>query len=147
MSGPSTLAETPIGRKREALQFMSFAVTGGVAAICNIGSRILLSRAFGFRAAVSIAYLVGMAVAFVLARMFVFEKSPTAWHRQFGRFFLVNLLGFAQVWLVSVGLEQWLFPKMHLLWHPDDVAHLIGVASPVVVSYYAHKHFSFRGPR
>jgi hypothetical protein len=24
------------------------------------------------------------------------------------------------------------------------VAHLIGVASPILVSYYAHKHFSFR---
>jgi putative flippase GtrA len=36
------------------------------------------------------------------------------------------------------------FPWMAFHWHPEDVAHLIGVASPIFVSYYAHKHFSFR---
>ena len=131
----------------EALRFASFAVTGGIAAVCNLGSRVLMSRVMGYELAVSLSYLVGMAVAFVLARSFVFEKSGTGWHTQLARFAIVNAFGFAQVWLVSVGLVRLVFPWIAFHWHPEDVGHLIGVVSPVFVSYYAHKHFSFRSAR
>jgi putative flippase GtrA len=128
----------------EARRFASFVVTGGIAAACNLGARFLMSRVMRYEFAVLFAYLVGMVVAFVLARTFVFEKSGTGWHAQLSRFALVNAFGFAQVWLVSVGLVRLVFPRIAFHWHAEDVAHLIGVASPVFVSYYAHKHFSFR---
>ena len=35
------------------------------------------------------------------------------------------------------------FPSAHFDWHADDLAHVIGVASPILLSYYLHKHFSF----
>jgi putative flippase GtrA len=128
----------------EARRFVSFAVTGGIAAVCNLAARFLMSRVMRYELAVLFAYLVGMIVAFVLARSFVFERSETEWHAQLGRFALVNVVAFAQVWLVSVGLVRLVFPRMAFHWHAEDVAHLIGVASPILVSYYAHKHFSFR---
>jgi putative flippase GtrA len=128
----------------EALRVASFAITGGIAAVCNLGSRILFSRVMRYELAVLVAYLIGMGVAFVLARSFVFEKSETAWYAQLARFGFVNLFGFAQVWLVSVGLVRVFFPWTGFRWHPEDLAHLIGVASPIFLSYYAHKHFSFR---
>jgi putative flippase GtrA len=130
----------------ETLRFVSFVVTGGVSASCNLGTRFLLSRVMRYEFAVSLAYLVGMIVAFVLARSFVFEKSERDWHAQLGRFAIVNVFGFAQVCLVSVGLVRLVFPWLAFHWHPEDVGHLIGVASPVFVSYYAHKHFSFSSP-
>lgn len=128
----------------EAGRFISFLMTGGLAATCNLGSRILLSRVMRYELAVTVAYLIGMCVAFVLARTFVFDKSTRAWNRQLTRFATVNLFAFIQVWLVSVGLARLFFPWIAFHWHPETVAHLIGVASPVVFSYYAHKHFSFR---
>ncbi len=128
----------------EARRIASFAITGGIAAICNLGARFLLSRVMRYELAVLFAYLVGMVVAFVLARSFVFEKSGSGWHGQLARFAIVNVFGFAQVWLISIGLVRLVFPWMAFHWHPEDVAHLIGVASPILVSYYAHKHFSFR---
>jgi len=128
----------------EARRIASFAITGGIAAICNLGARVLLSRVMRYELAVLFAYLVGMVVAFVLARSFVFEKSGSGWHGQLARFAIVNVFGFAQVWLISIGLVRLVFPRMAFHWHPEDVAHLIGVASPILVSYYAHKHFSFR---
>jgi putative flippase GtrA len=129
---------------RETLRIASFAVTGGIAAVCNLGFRILFSRVMRYELAVLFAYLIGMIVAYVLARGFVFEKSETAWYTQLTRFAIVNIFGFTQVWLVSVGLVRVLFPWVGFGWHPEDVAHLFGVASPIFVSYYAHKHFSFR---
>jgi putative flippase GtrA len=143
MSSLST-AEVKKSVSKEALRFASFAITGGIAAVCNLGSRILFSRVMRYEIAVAFAYFVGMVVAFVLARSFVFEKNQTGWHIQLGRFLIVNMFGFVQVWIVSIGLVRMLFPWLGFRWHPEDVAHLLGVASPITMSYYAHKHFSFR---
>jgi putative flippase GtrA len=143
MSSVST-AEVKEIASNEALRFVSFAVTGGIAAACNLGSRILFSRVMRYEIAVAFAYLVGMIVAFVLARSFVFEKNQTGWHIELGRFLVVNMFGFVQVWIVSIGLVRMFFPWLGFHWHPEDVAHLLAVASPIAISYYAHKHFSFR---
>jgi putative flippase GtrA len=97
----------------EALRFASFAVTGGIASVCNLSARFLLSRVMRYELAVLFAYLVGMIVALVLARSFVFVKSGTDWHAQLARFALVNVFGFAQVWLVSVGLVRLVFHGSH----------------------------------
>jgi putative flippase GtrA len=144
MTDLSTIGEKEIATPREAIRVLGFAFTGGIAAVCNLGSRILFSRVMRYERAVMLAYLVGMVVAFVLARSFVFQKSDTAWYSQLARFAIVNVFGFSQVWLVSVGLVRVVFPRIGFSWHPEAVGHLIGVASPIFVSYYAHKHFSFR---
>jgi putative flippase GtrA len=127
----------------EAFRFVSFVVTGGISAACNLGARFLMSRVMGYESAVLFAYLIGMIVAFVLARTFVFEKSERDWQTQLARFAVVNIFGLSLVWLVSVGLVRVVFPRIKFYWHPEDVAHLVGVASPIFISYYAHKYFSF----
>ena|SRR5271168_720360 len=144
MRNPSSIEDKKNSVSAEARRFAGFVVTGGIAAVCNLSARFLMSRVIRFEFAVLLAYLVGMVVAFVLARSFVFERNGRDWHAQLARFAIVNIFGFAQVWLVSVGLVRLVFPWVAFHWHSEDVGHLIGVASPVVVSYYAHKHFSFR---
>jgi putative flippase GtrA len=144
MTNPSSIEDKKKTVSAEARRFASFTITGGIAAVCNLGARLLLSRVMRYELAVLFAYLIGVVVAFVLARSFVFEKGGSGWHGQLARFAIVNVFGFAQVWLISVGLVRLVFPWMAFHWHPEDVGHLIGVASPVFVSYYAHKHFSFK---
>ena len=56
---------------------------------------------------------------------------------------MVNVMSFLVVLGVSVGLADYAFPAIGMTWHAHDVAHLIGVLSPIVLSFYAHKHFSF----
>ena len=124
--------------------FVRFLVTGGIAAAANLGSRIALSMVTPFEWAVAFAYLIGMITAYILARLFVFEASKRAVGAEFLRFAMVNVVSLAIVWLVSVGLASWLFPAVGFAWHPQFVAHLIGVLSPVALSYYAHKLFTFR---
>lgn len=124
-------------------QFLRFVVTGGLAAGANILSRLALSQIVSFETAVVVAYLVGMTVAFILARLFVFDASGRSVQGEFLRFGLVNLVALLQVWLVSVGLARYLFPALGFAWHAETVAHVIGVLSPVVTSYYGHKKFSF----
>ena len=127
-----------------ASPFIRFLVTGTLAAAVNIGSRVLLSMAMPFEVAVVIAYLFGMVTAYILARRFVFEQSGQSVGSEFIRFALVNLVSLVQVWLVSVGLANWLFPLSQFTWNAEFVAHTIGVMSPIVTSYFGHKLFTFK---
>ena len=125
-------------------RFVRFLLTGGFAALVNLVSRYILNQYMSFEAAVALAYLFGMVTAYALARLFVFERSGQAIATEFWRFVLVNLISAAVVWGVSVGLAVYLFPAIGFRWRPDTVAHFIGVASPTVIAYFAHKHFTFR---
>jgi putative flippase GtrA len=124
---------------------MRFVLSGGFAAGVNVASRWLLSAVIVYELAVAIAYLIGMMTAFLLARCFVFEPSPSPVVHQFGRFALVNIVAFMQVWLVSVGLARFVFPLLGFTWHAETIAHIIGVGSPVLTSYFAHQRYSFGG--
>jgi putative flippase GtrA len=129
----------------EARRFASFIVTGGIAALVNLGSRWLLSHALPYEAAVALAYLVGMTTAFLLARMFVFHASGASWLVEYGRFAVVNAFSFLVVLGVSAGMLRLVLPFVGWTWHAEEIAHLVGVVSPIVLSYYAHKHYSFGG--
>lgn len=125
-------------------RFVRFLLTGGVAALVNLGSRYLLNAFMNFEAAVAVAYLAGVVTAYVLAKIFVFDKSGSAVATEFRRFVIVNVVSFAVVWGVSVGLAIYFFPAVRFRWHAEAIAHFIGVLSPAVVSYFAHKHYTFR---
>jgi putative flippase GtrA len=124
-------------------RFARFLLTGGIAAAVNVVSRYFLSMAMEYRWAVIAAYLCGMTTAWILSRLFVFEGSGRSRAEEYMRFGIVNVVAAAQVWAVSVGLAEYVFPAVGLTWHPEDVAHVIGVVIPVFTSYLGHKHFSF----
>lgn len=125
-------------------QFVRFLVTGGIAATANIGSRYLFNIFMDFKVAVVLAYLVGMTIAYVLARLFVFDRSGRSLGSEFGRFAVVNLFALAFVWAISVSLALIVFPAINFTWHSEDIAHVIGVLAPAVTSFLGHRQFSFR---
>ena len=125
-------------------EFLLFLFTGGVAALVNVLSRVGFSQLLHFELAVLLAYGVGMLTAYVLARKFVFLQSRTSVRRSFAAFALVNLFALLQTWLVSVGLRNWLLPLTGIVVLGDLIAHSVGVAVPVLSSYFGHKHISFR---
>ena len=128
-------------------EFSLFLLTGGVAALINVVSRIGFSTVMRFELAVLLAYGIGMLTAYLLARRFVFLNSRTSVRRSFAAFALVNLFAVLQTWLVSVGLRNWLLPLLGIVVFRDLLAHGIGVAVPVVSSYFGHKHISFKDHR
>ena len=132
---------TPHSPRRE---FLLFLITGGVAALVNVVSRVGFSQLLRFELAVLLAYGVGMLTAYVLARKFVFLQSKTSVSRSFAAFALVNLFAVVQTWLVSVSLRNWLLPLMGVVLLRDLIAHTVGVGVPVLSSYFGHKYVSFR---
>jgi putative flippase GtrA len=136
---------TQLSRLLDRLQspFALFLISGGIAAAVNILSRIALSEVMSYGASIAIAYLVGMTTAYLLMKLLVFEKTGKAVWQEYIRFGLVNAVALAQVWIVSLGLAEWILPAVGWLWHAETLAHVAGVMSPVVTSYAAHKHFTF----
>jgi putative flippase GtrA len=125
-------------------QFILFVLTGGFAALVNFASRILFSHWMSFIAAIVLAYLCGMLTAFVLNRLVVFREAKNALHHQVFWFTIVNLAAVVQTLIVSLLLAEWVLPHIGLHWHPETVAHAIGVAVPVLTSFIGHRHLSFR---
>lgn len=128
-------------------QFVRFIVAGGIAALANFGSRIALSTLMPYAAAIVIAYCIGMITAFLLNRRFVFEQASTSLHHQAAWFVAINVLAVLQTLLVSLVLARWLFPVVGMEFHPETIAHAIGVAVPVFTSYIGHKALTFREHR
>lgn len=125
-------------------QFLTFLVTGGVAAAVNFSSRLLYNQWFDYSTSVIVAYVTGMSTAFVLARLFVFTESDQPMHRSAFFFVLVNVVAVLQTWLISMGLAYWLLPAMGVTQGAPEIAHVVGIAVPVFTSYLGHKRWSFR---
>ncbi len=119
-------------------------MVGGFAALVNFLSRIAFNQISTFRQAVVYAYLVGMLTAYVLSKVFVFEPSGRHPAAELFWFSIVNIFAIIQVWIISVGLAEYVFPKMHIEFYPEAIAHFIGLGVPVITSYFGHKYFSFK---
>lgn len=124
-------------------EFVRFVVTSGVAALVNIGARVIFSQFVSYGWAVFLAYLIGMLTAYLLARKYVFEASGRSVQREMSGFIFINIIAVIQVWIVSVGLYKWVLPWIHWTWEPALVAHICGVISPTFTSYFGHKYISF----
>jgi len=128
----------------EARRFTLFLVAGGLAALANYGSRFAFSVWFSYAIAIVLAYLVGMAIAFALMRQYVFDGRGKAVGPQVARFVGVNVIAVAQTLVVSLLLARWLLPAAGIEAHAEAIAHAIGVAVPVVTSYFGHRLATFR---
>lgn len=147
-SAPAELGASPAPPQRRSLrrQFMLFVLTGGLAAVVNVASRVGFSQFLRFEVAVLAAYGIGMVTAYVLARCVVFPGSSQSLSRSFAAFALVNLVAVLQTWLVSIGLRHLLLPLIGVTALVELIAHGCGVIVPVFTSFLGHKHISFRDP-
>jgi putative flippase GtrA len=125
-------------------RFVLFLAAGGTAALVNIGARIVLDAFMPYAAAIVLAYVIGMATAFALNRLFVFEASSNPLRAQVAWFVAINLAAVAQTLLVSLLLARGLFPWMGMAFHPETMAHVVGVLVPVFTSYLGHARLTFR---
>ena len=124
-------------------EFIQFLFVGGIAASVNFISRIGFNEFFSYRLSIVLAYIVGMIIAFLLFKHYVFEKSGKHYIEEVKNFTLVNIFSIIQVWFISVGLAEYLFPYLKFNIYPEEVAHFIGLGIPAISSYFGHKYFSF----
>jgi putative flippase GtrA len=125
-------------------QFLRFLLAGGVAVCANYGSRFLFSLWTSYEVAIVLAYLVGMAVAFILMRGHVFGAAEKALLPQVTRFIAVNILAVLQTLVISILLARRVLPDLGIIEQAEALAHLAGVSVPVVSSYFGHRYLTFK---
>lgn len=125
-------------------QFMIFLLTGGVAALVNFISRVIYNHWLSFSTSVILAYISGMITAFILAKLFVFNKSQQSLHQSAIFFTLVNLVAVIQTWLISMAMAYYVLPFMGVSVMVPEISHMAGIIVPVFTSYIGHKRWSFR---
>jgi putative flippase GtrA len=141
-AGPAAAPETsPPGVQRSVALYL---VSGLTSAICNLATRHVLSLFMPFEAAVTLAYLVGMFIAFVMMKRFAFPGSERSLSSQATGFIIVNLFGLVQTVVASSLVLRYLMPLLPLTRHQEIASHFIGLLLPAVTSYFGHKHLSFR---
>ena len=125
-------------------QFVKFLFTGGTAALANFTSRILYNQWMDFSQSIILAYLTGLIIAFILARLFVFTESSQPIHHSAMYFVLINLVAAAQTWGISIIMVAYILPALGVTVFSHEIAHGVGVAAPVFTSYLGHKRWSFK---
>ena len=125
-------------------QVRRFLLAGGVAAAANFSSRFIFSIWVRYEWAIVLAFLVGLAVGFILMRTYVFDGQGKALQLQLTMFLAVNLFAALQTFLISVVLARWLLPIIGVASQAEAVGHLVGVVAPVATSYFGHRLLTFR---
>ncbi|MDR2352713.1 MAG: GtrA family protein, partial [Deltaproteobacteria bacterium] len=128
----------------EYKKIFKFIVSGGIAAFVNLISRWILFHFLPYTVSITIAYILGMLTAFIIFKFFVFDSGQSGKTKKEVLFFiLVNIFALIQTLIISVFLAEILFPYIDFKFYPYDIAHIIGVAIPVLSSYLLHKKFTF----
>lgn len=125
---------------------IGFVLVGVFAGCVNLAARAFLNQFMSYELAVFFAYCIGLTCAFFMNRSYVFKVTSGAPLKQYLKFALVNLLALAQVWMISVLFMRLIFPSIGFYWNSALVSHAIGVASPILTSFFAYKYFVFREP-
>lgn len=124
--------------------FLLFLSANTTAAIINFGSRIVLGDFMSYGWSIVIAYLIGMTVAYLLCRLFIFQSEKNKTHQEIVYFIVVNMTGI----FIALGVSQFLFhiglTMIHDVFLREEVAHFMGICAPAFASYIGHKYITFR---
>lgn len=125
-------------------QFLGFVLVGGVAAVGHWLARIAIDRYVSYLTALVLAYPVGIALGYILNVTFVFSGNPDRRVREVSTYALLNIAMFPVVVAVSWVLSEAVFPALEMTYRPREIAHAIGVLSPVALNFLLHKFITFR---
>ncbi|TQP79772.1 GtrA family protein [Vibrio cholerae] len=126
-------------------QFIAFALTGGLAAAVNFSTRILFNYHFSFSISIILAYILGMATAFLLAKLYVFQGSKNSIQKSIFWFIIINIFSVLQTWAISM----WMYNQVLELLNINtpfnrEISHALGVIFPVFTSFIGHKYLTFK---
>jgi putative flippase GtrA len=126
-------------------QFGRFLLVGGVALVCHWLSRFAFNVFVSYAWAIVLAYLVGIAVAFMLNKIYVFPYSRRSLNFEMFFFFLVNIAAFPVVWAVAYVLGERVLAPLIPREPALALAHGFAITLPVFANYALHKLVTFRG--
>jgi len=128
-----------------SMQFARFLLVGGVALVCHWLSRFAFNAFVSYGWAIVLAYGVGILVAFVLNKIYVFPFSGRSLNFEIFFFFLVNIAAFPFVWIIAYALGEWVLADRMPRELALAIAHGFAITLPVFANFALHKFITFRG--
>jgi putative flippase GtrA len=125
------------------MRFSLFILAGTLSSIVSLLARCGFSLVVPYEAAVVLAQIVGVLVAFSLNRLFVFQQSQRAIASALPRFFLVNVMSLIIVTTISSLCYRLILPALSIQFHPGIISQVAGLAASALPGFFAHKYFSF----
>lgn len=125
--------------------FLVFVCIGAFSSLVNLVARIIFGYYSSYEVSIILAFPVALATAFVLNRIFVFKGGTGNVSGQFFKFLIVNLIALVQIFLFAQLFAYYILPMIGWYWQVETVAHGIGLVSPLLTSYWAHKFWTFKG--
>lgn len=121
-------------------QRVAYLVVGGINTVVGLAWFYVLHELFGdkvgYMGTLVGAYALGMITGFAMQRRFVFRVAGP---------FLLDLMRFSVVTAGTFGLNALLLPTfVEIAAMPVFPAQVLSIAMTVVLSYFAHRSFSFR---
>lgn len=113
------------------------------AAILNIASRFLFDIYFSYSLSIFLAFIIGLFTAFALNKKLVFNSPSSKTYIEFWRFLFVNLISLFIIYAISMLLSKYILPALCVSYYIDDIAHILGVVSAALGSYFIHKNYTF----
>lgn len=123
-------------------QFLKFIFCGFAAALCNISAKIIIEEKSNYFFAILFSYLVGMIVAYILNSMYVFSSNKEKRLREIILFTSYNLF-MVPVVLLNTFLVDSIIAGISGTNGSYTISHIIGVASPIILSFFYHKYVTF----
>ena len=124
-------------------ELILFILTGGLSAIINLSSRIIISNFLRFEISVLISYFIGMITAYYLAKKYVFLNVKKSYKKSLPIFALVNFVAVLQTFFISKYIRIWVMNIFNNLMIIDFISHLCGVIFPIFSSFFGHKYITF----
>ena len=125
-----------------SFQFLKFIFCGLAAAICNILTKIIVEEKTNYVVAILFSYLIGMICAYILNSMYVFSSNKEKRLREVILFTSYNLF-MVPVVLFNTFLVDSIISSITRTNGSYTISHIIGVASPIVLSFFYHKYITF----
>lgn len=122
---------------------VKFLVAGTGASLVNWLARFPLELAMPFAAAVLGAMVIGMICGYILYDRWVFPGSPRPFLLKIRDFVAVNFVSQLIMFVVSIGVREMLLIAGLATMLAGAAAHLIGIASGAIFSFFGHRSMTF----
>jgi len=123
-------------------QFIYFLIAGGLSALLNFFTRLILRPYFDIILSAIFSYTLALICAFFLYRKFVFPYSAVPIYIQGKKFLLIQIACMPVVILIF-SLMTSFFISIGLGIYSEPLAHAISIGMPALITFLLYKLFVF----
>lgn len=130
------LGITRVIAPNRAIRLVEFTIAGAIATVANVAIFLVTATYAGYVIAGTLAFFLGITVAFGINWTVTFDRPPGSRLRQYGQYLGVSLGGYVFYMMI-------LLTAINVLYWPAVVADLVAIAGGGVINYLGSEKVAF----